>query len=77
MPVGTATITSKSGPNESVTAQVFNGVTAYTVDIARQVLQLWIGSQPTSAPAREFDISANTTMTTTFTAGGNWTITLS
>lgn len=77
MPTGTATITSKSGPNETVTAQVFSNVNAFTVDIARQVLQLWIGTQPTSAPQREFDISANTTFTCVFTAAGNWTITLS
>ena len=77
MPVGTATITSKAGPNEAVTAQVFTNVFAFTVDIARQVLQLWIGTQPSGGPQKEFDIAANTTMTTTFTAGGNWTITLS
>lgn len=76
MPSGTATVTAKAGPNETVTAQVFQGVVAYTVDIARQVLQLWF-SAPTSGPPKEFDIAAATTMTTTFTAGGNWTITIS
>lgn len=78
MPSGSATVTAKTGPNEQNTAQVFSGVTAFTVDIARQVLQLWLGSQPTNAPAKEFDMSTVTTFTATLTgAGGNWTITVS
>lgn len=76
--VATFTVTSKAGPNETVTAQVFSGVTAFTVDVARQVLQLWIGTAPTSGPQKEFDINANTTFTCTLAAaGGNWTVTVS
>ena len=78
MPSGTATVTAKAGPNESVTAQVFSGVSAFTVDIARSVLQLWIGTQPTSGPQKEFDLAAVTTFTAVLSgAGGNWTITVS
>ena len=78
MPSGSATVTAKAGPNEQNTAVVFSGITAFTVDIARQVLQLWQGSQPTSAPAKEFDLSTVTTFTATLSgAAGNWTITVS
>jgi hypothetical protein len=74
---GTATVTAKAGPNETVTAQVFSGISSFTVDIARQVLQLFAGP-PTSAPVKEFDIAAVTTFTATLAAAaGNWTITVS
>jgi hypothetical protein len=75
MPTGVATITAKAGPNITNTAVVLSGITAYSVDIARQVLQFYQGSQLTG-PAKEFDLTGVTTFTTTI-SGGNFTITIS
>lgn len=75
MPVGTATVTAKAGPSVQNTAVVLSGITAYSVDIRRQVLQFYQGNELTG-PCKEFDLTGVTTFTTVI-AGGNFTITVS
>jgi hypothetical protein len=75
MPIGTATVTAKSGPALQATATVVSGVTSFSVDIKRQVLQLYQGNELTG-PAREFDLTGVTTFTVAI-ASTNYTLTIS
>lgn len=68
------TVTGKSGPGVTVTAQVYTGVTSFSVDVARGILTLF-GGQSFPDP-KEFDISGATTFTVTI-SGGSYTVTIS
>lgn len=69
MPV-TLTITAKSGPNITNTAQVFQG-TGLLLLPDRKICQLFTGGDTNSPPEKEFDLTGTTTMTATLagTAG--------
>lgn len=75
MPVGTATVTAKTGPNITNTAQILAGVTSLSFDIKRQVIQIYQGNELTG-PAKEYDVTGITTFTIA-TPGTNPTITIS
>lgn len=64
MPVN-LTITAKTGPDQQVTAGVFNGGTGLLLLPDRKVLQFFTGGDTNSPPAKEFDMAAATTMTVT------------
>jgi len=64
MPIGSATVTAKTGPASQATATVLNGVTSISIDIKRQVIQLYQGNELTG-PAKEFDLTGVTTLTDT------------
>jgi len=67
MATGSATVTAKTGPAKQVTATVLAGVTSFTIDIKRQVIQIYQGNELTG-PAKEFDLTGVTTLTDTITA---------
>lgn len=67
MPTASATITAKSGPASQSTAIPLDGITSFTVDVKRQVLQIYQGNELTG-PAKEFDLTGVTTLTDTITA---------
>lgn len=75
MPVGTATVTAKTGPNITNTAIVLAGVTSLSFDIKRGVIQIYQGNELTG-PAKEYDVTGITTFTIA-TPGTNPTITIS
>ena len=75
MPVGTATVTAKTGPAIQNTAVVLAGITSIVFDIRRQVIQLYQGNELTG-PAKEFDATGITTFTIA-TPGANPTVTIS
>ena len=75
MPVN-ATITAKSGPNQSNTAAVFTGATGALFLPDRKILQLFTGGDTNSPPAREFDLNGVTTITMTI-SGTTITLTVS
>jgi hypothetical protein len=56
----TATVTAKTGPAQQVTAAVLTGITAFSVNADKKILQLFQGSDLTSAPYKEFELSGNT-----------------
>ncbi len=62
MAQGTATITAKSGPGLTNTAIPLSGITAMSIDWARQVIQIYQGAQLTG-PCREYDLTGVTTLT--------------
>jgi hypothetical protein len=69
----TATVTSKVGPAQTVTAQVITNVVRMEVLTApKSVLSI----QQADGKIQEFDLSATTTFTVTISAG-NLTITIS
>ena len=67
MPIGSATVTAKTGPASQATATVLGGITSITIDIKRQVVQLYQGNELTG-PAKEFDLTGVTVLTDTITA---------
>jgi len=67
MPTGTATVTAKTGPAKQRTASVVSGLTSITIDIKRQVVQLYQGNELTG-PTQELDLTGVTTITDTITA---------
>ncbi len=71
----TATVTGKVGPERTMTAQVFNNVTFFSVKTAEEVLELDYtdGNGPRKS---QIDISAATTITCTV-SGANYTLTIS
>ena len=73
MPVGTATVTAKTGPGLTVTSGVYTGISQVTFDFVNQVLTITQGTTSTA-----FDISANNTSTLTYSsAAGLYTLTIS
>lgn len=66
MPVN-LTITARSGPDKTITAGVFTGLTGLLFLPDRQVLQAFTGGDTNSPPAKEFDLSTATTVTCTVT----------
>ena len=75
MPIN-ATVTAKTGPDRQITAGVFTGCTGMLVLPDRKILQLFIGGDTNSPPAKEFDLQAATTMTVTI-SGPTYTVTVS
>jgi hypothetical protein len=75
MPIN-ATVTAKSGPNQSNTAAVFTGATGMLVLPDRKIVQLFIGGDTNSPPAREFDMNGVTTFTITI-SGTTYTVVIS
>lgn len=75
MPVN-ATVTAKTGPNIQNTAVVFNGCTGALFLPDRKILQLFIGGDTNSPPAREFDLTGVTTVTCTV-SGNNYNFVIS
>lgn len=75
MPVN-ATITAKTGPDKTVTATAFPGCTGALFLPDRKILQLFTGGDTNSPPAKEFDMSAVTTVTLTI-SGTTYTLTVS
>jgi len=63
-----ATVTAKTGPAKQVTATVLRGCTSMTVDVVREVIQIYQGNELTG-PAKEFDLHGVTTITDTITSG--------
>jgi hypothetical protein len=71
----TATITGKVGPGSTITAQVFNNVTFFSVKTTEEVLE--IDYTDANGPRKsQVDISAATTITCTV-SGANYTLTIS
>jgi hypothetical protein len=64
MPVGSATVTAKTGPATQATSMALSGVTSMVIDIKRQVIQFYQGNELTG-PAKEFDLTGVTTLTDT------------
>lgn len=75
MPTGSVTITAKSGPNIQNTNIPLIGITAYTIDLRRMVIQLYQGNELTE-PMKEYDLTGITTITDTI-SGGNHTLIIS
>lgn len=67
MPLASATITAKTGPGTQVTAANLTGITSISIDVKRQVLQVYQGNELTG-PAKEFDLTGVTVITDTITA---------
>lgn len=67
MPTGAATVTAKTGPAKQATSLSLTGVTSFTIDIKRQVVQFYQGNELTG-PAKEFDLTGVTTITDTITS---------
>lgn len=66
------TVTAYSGPGELNTAQVFTGVTSYTVDVTKGVLTLYFSGEQFLT----FDLNGVTTFTVTI-SGVNQTVVVS
>lgn len=75
MPIN-ATVTAKTGPDRTVTAMPILGCTGMLVLPDRKVLQLFIGGDTNSPPAKEFDLQAVTTLTCTI-SGSTYTVVVS
>lgn len=67
MPLASATVTAKTGPSTQNTALPLAGVTSITIDVKRQVIQIYQGNELTG-PAKEFDLTGVTVITDTITA---------
>lgn len=67
MPTMSATITAKTGPAKQLTTQVLSGLTSIVIDVKRQVIQLYQGSELTG-PTKELDLTGVTTITDTITS---------
>lgn len=72
---GTATITGKVGPGNTLTTQVFNNVSFFSVDTANEVLTLTYNNGPGQTTIL-IDVSAATTWTLTV-SGNTYTLTVS
>jgi hypothetical protein len=75
MPTASATVTAKSGPAVQSTAQVLSGITSFSIDVKRQVIQFYQGNELTG-PAKEYDLTGVTTITDTI-ASTNHTLVVS
>jgi len=75
MPTFSATVTAKTGPAKQVTSLSLTGLTSISVDVRRQVIQLYQGNELTG-PTKEFDLTGVTTITDTI-ASGNHTLVIS
>lgn len=62
MPNYTVTVTAKTGPAEQMTAVVIADVTAVNFEFAREVCQIFKGSEM-SYPYKELDLHGVTTIT--------------
>lgn len=62
-----ATITAITGPAKTVTATVLSGITSISIDVKRQVIQIYQGNELTG-PCKEFDLTGVTTITDTITS---------
>lgn len=62
MPTMSATVTAKTGPAKQRTASVVSGLTSITIDVKRQVIQLYQGNELTG-PTQELDLTGVTTIT--------------
>lgn len=71
----TVTVTLKSGPDIANTAIVITEVTGITLDLAREVVQIFKGAIA-GAPYKEYDLSNIATLTDTI-SGGNHAIAMS
>lgn len=67
-----ATVTAKAGPGLTVTAQVFTGVTLFTLNTDSEVLEL-----VSNGRTLQLDVGAATTYTLTVVAPNNYTLTIS
>jgi hypothetical protein len=65
-----ATVTAKTGPASQITAKVFPGITAITIDTKREVIQLYQETELTG-PCLELDLHGVTTITDMITAGNH------
>jgi hypothetical protein len=70
-----ATVTGKVGPDRTLTAQVFNLVTFFSIDTNNEVLDIAYNNGD-GARRSQIDISAATTITCTV-SGANYTLTIS
>ena len=71
----TATITGKVGPGATITAQVFNNVTFFSIKTAEETLE--IDYTDANGPRKaQVDIAAATTILCTV-SGANYTLTIS
>lgn len=70
-----ATITGKVGPASTITAQVFNNVTFFSIDTVNEVLEL-VYTDANGPRRSQIDIGADTTITCTV-SGNNYTLTIS
>lgn len=71
--LASVTVTGTAGPGKSITAQVFNNVTAFRLDPVNAMLNLDQSDQLT-----QISIAAATTITVTLAAAaGNYTVTIS
>jgi hypothetical protein len=64
-----ATVTAKTGPAKQVTTLSLTGLTSISVDVVREVIQLFQGGETNKAPYKEFDLHGVTTITDTITDG--------
>lgn len=71
----TATITGKVGPGSTITAQVYNNVTFFSIDTNNEILE--IAYTDANGPRRvQIDIAADTTITCTV-SGSTYTLSIS
>jgi hypothetical protein len=70
-----ATVTGKMGPDRTLTAQVFNLVTFFSIDTNNEILDIAYNNG-SGAQRSQIDISAATTITCTV-SGANYTLTIS
>jgi len=68
------TVTAKTGPGLTASANSIKNVTGYTVDLVRKVMFVTTSDHPSRQV--EYDINGVTTFTTTIT-GSDYTLTLS
>lgn len=72
---GTATVTGKAGPGNTLTAKVFNNVTFFSIDTNNEVLRLNYDNGD-GATYIFIDIGADTTILCTV-SGSTYTLTIS
>lgn len=68
----TATITGKVGAGQTITAQIFTGVTLFTINTDTEIIEL-----VSNGRTLQVDIGAATTITCTVVAPNNYTLTIS
>jgi hypothetical protein len=73
MPIGTATITAKTGPGIEVEDKVVSGIQAFFVDLAGSVLHLKTQNHDPTGPGLEFDLNLVDTFTITI-SGATYTM---
>lgn len=66
MPLGSATITSKDGPAQTVTAQALSDVSRVDFQLLNSILQI---TQAPGGKIKEYDLAATTTITATISSG--------